>query len=377
MKRLLLFIGMSILLVGCKQESVVIPVLDDLIAEYREDDAIRLEVSDHQIVLDPTKRREQALLVTWEPLKEVEAHYPVKYLFKMDVTANDFTTSIPTIEMPEGIYFKTYTHEDLEKLLRNHWQRVESDAVSISIRVIAQVASGEKFVKPLYSTLSILVTPYQIESSSLFIYGTATVGANMVEMQEVVPGEIYSWRGKFNPGSFKIAEVMDQPYPAYGKGEGDEIVLMESEGQPGEDFIVNEEGVYAIILDRINQKIAIQEVPYLNIYFGGSATPTAWSTPPVMVWDVFKPNICTITTQLVGKNPDGSGGELKFSTQPNFSSGTLQLRPWRPEASILSDLHVQASSAPDWKWRVQPGEAGRYTIVLDVRSMKVQFIKID
>src|SRR5690606_10802239 len=172
-----------ILLVGCKQESVVIPVLDDLIAEYREDDAIRLEVSDHQIVLDPTKRREQALLVTWEPLKEVEAHYPVKYLFKMDVTANDFTTSIPTIEMPEGIYFKTYTHEDLEKLLRNHWQRVESDAVSISIRVIAQVASGEKFVKPLYSTLSILVTPYQIESSSLFIYGTATVGANMVEMQ--------------------------------------------------------------------------------------------------------------------------------------------------------------------------------------------------
>src|SRR5690606_4059551 len=148
-------------------------------------------------------------------------------------------------------------------------------------------------------------------------------------------------------------------------------VLMEDETQSGDDFTVDKEGFYAFVLDRINHRVDLQEVPYLNIYFGGSATPTGWNTPPVMQWDVFRPNICTITTQIT------SGGELKFSTQMNFSSGTLQLRPWQPEASIQSDLNVQASSAPDWKWRVQAIEGGRYTVILDIKSMKVQFVKID
>ncbi len=379
MKRLLLFIGIFMLLIGCKQEATVIPVLDDMIADYREDDAVRLEVSSQQITLDPAKRRDQALLVTWEPLKEIEAHYPVKYLFKMDVTENDFTTAIPAIEMPEGVYFKTYTHDELEKLIRSHWKRIESDAVSISVRVIAQVSSEEKFIKPLYSTRPVSVTPYHIESSSIFIYGNATEGANMIEMREVVAGEIYSWRGKLNPGSFKIATIMDQPYPAYGKGDGDGIVLMDSEDQSGEDFTIDEAGFYAIVLDRINQRIDIQEVPYLNIYIGGGATPAGSfaGAPFPLEWDVYSPNIGMITlflTQVVGT----TGGEFKFSTEANFSAATLQLRPWKAEASIQTDLDVLAAgNSPDWKWRVQPGETGRYQIILDIKSMKVQFIKID
>ena len=380
MKKIILFLGFCALLVGCKQEATVIPVLDDLIADYREDDAIRLEVSADQITLDPTKRRGQALLVTWEPLKEIEAHYPVKYLFKMDLTENNFTTSIPAIEMPEGVYFQTYTNDDLEKLIRSYWQRIETGAVSISVRVIAQVSSEEKVIKPLYSTLPISVTPYQIEASSLFVYGSA-VGANMIEMKEVVAGEIYSWRGRLNAGAFKIATVMDQAYPAYGKGEGDEVILMEDDNQAGGDFVVGKDGFYAVILDRINGKIDIEEVPYLQIYFGGSATPTGWNTPPEMEFDVFTPNICTATVSLTAATDNGNGtftgGEFKFSTEPNFSSGTLQLRPARAQGSIQTDQHVQASSAPDWKWLVKPGETGRYRVVLDIKSMKVQFIKID
>src|SRR5690606_3216790 len=186
---------------------------------------------------------------------------------------------------------------------------------------------------------------------------------------------------KLQAGWFKVATVMDQAYPAYGKGDDDKIVFMESGDQPGEDFVVDKEGIYALILDRINRRIDIQEVPYLNMYFGGSGSPTGWSNPPAMEWDVFKPNIATITTSLTAATANGTGftgGEIKFSTEPSFpGSGVVQLRPRTPDASILTDLDVMASDRLDWKWRVEPGETGRYHIILDVKSMKVQFIKID
>lgn len=381
MKKLSLILGL-ILLYGCKDSKDLFPVLDDLVANYRVDDAIRLEVSSDKIALNPQARREQALLVTWEPLKDIEAHYPVKYLFKMDLTENNFTTSIPAMEMPEGVFFKTYTHDELESLIRTHWKRVETGNISISVRVIAQVSSEEKYITPLYSTLDVLLTPYQITSSPLFIAGSSVAGGNMIEMQEVVSGEIYSWRGKLYPGTFKIATVMDQAYPAYGRGEGNTMVLMEGEEDLGEDFVIVEEGIYSFILDRINNRMDVQAVPYLNMYFGGSGSPTGWNNPPLMEWDTFQPHICTITTTLTPATVSGSGafsgGELKFSTEPSFpGAGVVQLRPWKPDASIVTDLDVMANDRRDWKWRVRPGEGGRYLIKLDVKSMKVQFIKID
>jgi hypothetical protein len=380
MKRLLLLIGL-LSFFGCKEETDLFPVLEDLIEDYRRDDAIRLEISSNQVILDPQFRRDQALLVTWEPLTEIEAQYPVKYLFKMDLTENNFTTSTPTIEIPEGEYFKTFTHDELQNLIRSYWKKVEIDPISISVRVIAQVSSEEKYIIPLYSTLDVSVTPYQLTSSSLFVYGSATGLSNMIEMDEAVPGEIYAWRGRLSPGAFKIATIMDQSYPAYGKGEEDAVILLDSEDEGGNDFVVEKEGIYSILLDRTSKRINIEEVRYMDVYFGGSATPTAWNNPPAMEWNVFKPNICTITTTLtaatVNTNGSYSGGELKFSTESNFSSGTQQLRPWQAQASILSDFDVQESSAPDWKWLVKPGESGQYKVVLDIKSMKVQFIKID
>ncbi len=376
MKRILFFIGVFILFAGCKQEATVVPVLEDLIADYRQDDAIRLEVSEKQITLDPTKRREQALLVTWEPLTDIEAHYPVRYLFKMDVTENDFTTSIPAIEMPEGVFFKTYTHEELEKLIRTHWQRIESGTVSISVRVIAQVSSEEKVIKPLYSTIPIAVTPFQIEASSLFVYGNATGVANMLEMEEIVPGEIYAWRGKFRAGSFKVATVMDQAYPAYGSGDGDQMILMQSEDDPGGSFLIEREANYAILVDRLQRRVSIEEVPYVNLYIGGGATPAGTftnGTPLPLSWDIYKPHVASITTSLVA-------GETKVTTTLTnpFSAGTIQLMAKKPNASILTDLDMmQSNNVPDWKWQVLADQAGRYRIVLDTKSMKIQFIKLD
>ncbi|WP_196938424.1 SusE domain-containing protein [Sphingobacterium pedocola] len=371
MKKLVYMLGV-LLFFSCKESEPVMPQLEDLIAAYREDDAIRLEVSSTKISLEPIKRREQALLVTWEPLREIESHYPVRYLFKMDVTENNFTTSIPLEEMPEGVFFKSYTHDELNHLIRNFWYKVGGDDVRISVRVIAQVQSDAKFIKPLYSTLDVNLTPFQLDSKPLFLYGSA-MGAgntNMIDMQEAIQGEIYTWRGLLHPGSFKIAKVMDQSFPAFVKDGEDGLKVSESAADDDEGFKITKQGNYAILLDRINLKIYITEIPYLRVYFGGSATPTGWNTPPLMNWDMYKPNVCTLTTSL-------AAGEVKFSTEPNFSTATLQLRPWRPNASIAQDNDVLASVLQDWKWRVNADEAGMYTIILDVKSMKVQFIKLD
>lgn len=90
-----------------------------------------------------------------------------------------------------------------------------------------------------------------------------------------------------------------------------------------------------------------------------------------MEWVPFRPNVCSIIVPL-------EAGECKFSLEPNFSAATSQLRPITPDASIKDDLDVMISNNnPDWKWRVQPAEAGTYKVVLDVKSMRVEFIKLD
>lgn len=370
MKKIYLFV-IVLLFFGCKEEANLFEPFEDLVSQYRVDDAIVLEVSAKKIELDPTKRRVQALLVTWEPLKDIEALYPVKYLFKMDVTENGFTTAIPTIEVAKEQFFISFTHEELERILREKWKVQGTGEVSVSIRVIAQVSSDDKFIKPLYSTRDVIIKPFDVESKPLFIYGDVISAGTSSEMNEVVPGELYSWRGKLQKGEFLIAKVMDVEFPSFGKGEGGSVIEVNEDNGEGVDrFEIPKDGIYAVLFDRTNLRIAIQEVPYANIYFGGSATPTLWTNPVLMTWDPNRPHICRTTTNLVA-------GELKFSTEANFSSGTLQLRPMKPDGSIDRDLDVMVSMLKDWKWRVTAEQTGRYDVELDVESMKVKFVKIN
>lgn len=374
MKRILTVLLAIFCITGCSDEAVH-PEIEDLVGEYREDDAIRLEVSSRYIELDPLKRRDQALLVTWEPLTDIEKQYPVKYLFKIDLTENDFPTSVISEVLPEGVNYKTLTHEELENMIRRTWGRQGNNDVSVSVRVIAQITSEEKFIKPLYSTREFMVKPFNQESAPMFMYGDA-FGAggssNMTELEEYRTGEIYTWRGHLSAGTFKIAQRIGEEYPAYVKGDGDHIELLEEPNPDAEGFAVPHDGNYRILVDRLNEKISMEEVPYLDLYFGGSGTPTAFNQTPVqLTWDVYQPHIGTITTEL-------KAGECKFTTELNFSGGTLQLRPKKADASIVSDLDVVASNNnPDWKWRVQANEAGTYRITLDVKSMKVQFLKLN
>src|SRR5690606_41721838 len=101
-----------------------------------------------------------------------------------------------------------------------------------------------------------------------------------------------------------------------------------------------------------------------------SSFPTRRSSDlPLMSWDPFKPHVCTYTIML------SSGGELKFSTQQNFSSGTPQFFANKPDASIEDDLNLFAGTSPDWKWRVQPGQEGVYLVTVDEQAMTVLFEK--
>lgn len=369
-----IYISLALFFFGCQKEKTVVPELDDLIKEYREDDAIKLEVSTESITLDPLKKREQALLVTWEPLEDIEQLYPVTYLFKIDLTEKNFSTSVSSEKIEEGTNYKIFTHDELDNLIRQTWGRKENDPISISVRVIAQVASDEKFIMPLYSTKEVHVKPLNIESSPLFLYGSAVQSDNsnnMVELEEYKNGDIYTWRGHLNAGECKIATVMGESYPAYVKGEDEQTLRFAEEEGDDEGFHIDKDGTYAIIIDRINKKISIEEVTYLDLYFGGSATPTAWQSPTKVEWDPFQPNVCSVTLPL-------EAGECKFSLEPNFSAGTAQIRPIAPDASIQEDLDVMISNNnPDWKWKIQTSEAGTYKVVLDVKSMKAEFIKLD
>lgn len=362
----LLFI---ISLVSCSDDTVDLPVYDNI----TEGNPLKLEVSEDSIVLNQAYSNEQALLFTWEDGRERSPDSKLTYLFKLDITSSNFETSILTEEMPEGVYFKSFTTKELNNLIENHWKQPLGEKIELSARIIAKVSSEDKYRKPDYSTVTFTVRSYTHEANPLFLVGDATVAGWDTEkalmMNEVEARRVYSWRGVMSVGNYKFLQQLGEMLPSFNKGiNNNTFVERTSEQQPDNLFSIKEEGIYSILLNRRTMQIECLKVPFEKVYYGGSATSAGWNNFEEMKFNPSQPNVFETTINLFG-------GEIKFYTGKSVDFPTF--RPLKPDASIIDDLNVQVAVLPDWKWKVKPEEAGRYKITLDTESLRIEFKKLD
>lgn len=362
----LLFI---ISIVSCNDDSIDLPIYDNI----TEGNPLKLEVSEDSIVLNQAYANEQALLFTWEDGRERSPDSELTYFFKLDIANNNFESSIVTEEMPDGIYFKSYTAKELNDLIENHWKKPLGENIELSARVIAKVSSEDKYRKPDYSTVSFTVKSYTHEANPLFIVGDATSAGWNTEkalmMNEVEAKRVYSWRGSMSAGNFKFLQQLGEMIPSFNKGsDNNTFVERTSKDQPDDLFTIEESGLYTLILHRHTKKISYKKVEFQNVYYVGSAAPTGWGNFIEMNWKINQPNIFETTLNL-------SAGEIKFTVEKNYNSPTF--RPLKPDASIVDDLNIQVMMDPDWKWKVKPEEAGKYKITLDTESLRIEFKRLD
>lgn len=341
-----------------------------------EGNPLKMEASSQSIVLDLDKPNDRALIFTWEPARDRGPGTKItKYIFRLDVANNNFETSITSITMPEGVFFKSFTTKELNNLLRGKWNREEGKPVELEARIIAQAEHPDLYLHPDYSTIKLDITPYELPSKPLFIAGTATAGGWDLEkslgMKELEAGELYNWRGELKKGNLKILQQATSLYPSYNMGATEhDMIEVGGENEENSLFNIPKDAVYSITLNTHTLQISIEEVKLELVALGGSATDVGWGeNRMVLEWLPSNPHVCETIANI-------KAGELKFATRTGGWGTNPAVRPPKANASIQSDLDFIIVGSPDYKWKVLPEEAGRYKISVDIKHQKVSFDKI-
>ena len=107
-----------------------------------------------------------------------------------------------------------------------------------------------------------------------------------------------------------------------------------------------------------------------NVYAVGDATPNGWNIGESVKFDKVDDNTYTATFAL-------KAGEMKFPLSINNGFECDYIMPTENGVGLSHSacMLVKYPDSRDYKWKVSEGEAGTYTIVLDVKNMTMTATK--
>lgn len=107
-----------------------------------------------------------------------------------------------------------------------------------------------------------------------------------------------------------------------------------------------------------------------NVYAVGDATPNGWNIGESVKFDKVGDNTYTATFAL-------KAGEMKFPLSINNGFECDYIMPTENGVGLSHSacMLVKYPDSRDYKWKVSEGEAGTYTIVLDVKNMTMTATK--
>ncbi|MBK5722408.1 SusF/SusE family outer membrane protein [Dysgonomonas sp. Marseille-P4677] len=333
-----------------------------------------LKASNDTILLNEELADEPAITFTWNKGIDRGSENTIVYIFRLDVFGADFETSTDPIEVAaDGEFAISYTNKELNNLITKKWGILPGDRIKLQARVVAKV-NGPKFIYPEISVIEIETKSYIIAPKPLYMVGDATAaGSDLNKGVKITEGDIgvfYHWKGNLKAGSFKFISNLGSMLPSLNKGiDNSSLVERTNINEPDNMFTIDKAGYYAIALFREDMKITYTFVPYQAAFLIGNATTAEWELGNAIefVWNPTTPNVFTLETEL-------KDGEFKILTERNWGAATF--RPMVENGS-LKEKEVQVYLGdPDLKWKVNPNQAGKYRIILDVNKMEITFNKL-
>lgn len=358
---------LSFIIVACNEDS-----FERFILETPED-TMKIHASADTLVLAESKKDEIALTLEWGEAANRGVGTELTYYFKMDIANNDFATSIPKMELEPGQRSITFTHEELNNLITEFWNKPVGIDIDIEAEVIADVTVYPQYMKPEVTKIMINVTSYEVSPKNIYIIGSATQNNDPAKanlLQTISFNKEYGWRGHLEAGTFKFIESRSEMMPSYNKGSDEyTIVYRSEEADPDEEFIIETPGQYSVYIDIEEMKINYTPLLYENIWMVGNATPAGWdiNNPTPMEWSYKNPGIFTYEGEI-------NAGEMKMPLwKGDWGADFLMPVVHNPEPT---DNRVQLvpGGSPDNKWVIS--EAGNYRITLNVNEMTINFEKL-
>ena len=168
--------------------------------------ALALSASKTTIELNQKNSSNEAISLTWTTGTNHGTGASISYVLQIDKKGNNFTNAI-TEDMGKGIYVKSFTVGELNDSLLNRWVSTPGTETELEARVISTVYSTPS-VNDTSAVITILATPYQPVSKTLYLYGSASPkGTDLNNALALTPQSdptVFVYQGSLAVGSFKF-----------------------------------------------------------------------------------------------------------------------------------------------------------------------------
>ena len=122
-------------------------------------ETLEVHASSTNIELDGNEPNKVVLTFDWTEARQMPEEYSVTYVTKLDIEGNDFASSVRT-EEDEGVFSRSYTTEQLQKLLVEKWGRTYTKPATLQFRVLAKWDGGSKYAMPEVRTINVDAVSY-------------------------------------------------------------------------------------------------------------------------------------------------------------------------------------------------------------------------
>ena len=322
--------------------------------------ALALSASKTTIELNQKNSSNEAISLTWTTGTNHGTGASISYVLQIDKKGNNFTNAI-TEDMGKGIYVKSFTVGELNDSLLNRWVSTPGTETELEARVISTVYSTPS-VNDTSAVITILATPYQPVSKTLYLYGSASPkGTDLNNALALTPQSdptVFVYQGSLAVGTFKFITTKGQLLPSYNKGDDStKLALRTADSQPDGQFSITEAGVYKIVVSLLDLSISYSKIDYpaySEIYMVGGAAPNGWDIANATKLTQSTSNPFIFTYQGVMQV-----GEFKFPVNRNTD--------WNQDMFERVDdthMYLHAGGTPgDDKWTIT--KKGFYTITLN------------
>lgn len=375
-KNIISFILMSMVLISCEDKGLE---NEGWLKESIFKAPMTLTASSEEVVMTTGNDAAEAITFTWTPGNDRGVGTTLKYLFRMDIVGHNFNEqSAILVEVPDGVFTKSYTVGELNELLIEKWGYSGGSTAKLEAQIIAQVENSPQYQKPELASTSFSVTAFSQGPLPLFMVGDA-VGSGWnysagIKITEVVERSQYTYTGNFSVGSFKIIDNSGSEWPSYNPQDASTLVYNKTDPGTVTNFNVTKAGRYSLYMSRTKLTYIFAYTPYENIYMVGNAiTGIGWDIGKAkpMTWDPKNPEVFSYKGQF-------DAGEFKLYTQQGDWNGRALMPPVNGTKLIVDGeataMSLMPNANPDNKWVIEA--TGNYELIVNPAKMTIVLKKL-
>ena len=248
---------MSMLATSCEED------IDNTVSRNQSEN--ELAPSGEFIKLDESKPYETAVTLKWSTAHDFGDDYITTYKYEMQLIGSE-ATNIKEFD-DDGEFFRSYTNEEMQKILVDHFGLTTSTIGEVLFTVTANF-EGPRLIVPDIATTTLKIKTYgpkQYKADNLYVGGSAVGEDNIKLTLKDEINKIYSYEGALVAGKINFTVDYAEELNAIGPETADapitkgEMTGVISDRAEANSWVIPSAATYRITVNMSKQTVKIVE----------------------------------------------------------------------------------------------------------------------